>query len=437
VTARSAPEVVRPSRSGGQCLVAPPQAGQRLGWDGIGAIAVLFLAALNARDWVAVPSAGFLFFRVLWVLAYVGAAARLVQLFGTEGLIWTLRHQPALCALLAMAVASGLWSLAPAVSVHKATSLLGTTVLGVFIGFTCPAQRLISVLHWLFALVIICSIAAALLLPAPELGPGEPFGWRGIVVHKNSFGALAALAAMFFLIMTLWQRIQPLWGAALCASCLVALAWSRSRTSMFALGASLIACAYVALAQLRQHPTRLPMQRAALGLVLGVALVPWLVAPLGAALGVDPLNGRMTLWNGALQILRERPVTGYGYEVVWGQSTATLLPHVEATALRSSSSAHNSIVNVATELGIPAAIVACAYLFGSFATAVRLFEQQRSAFSLFALVFLVAFTVLGFAETHLLQVHSVFWILFVALTVAVQRSLAEPVSDAAVMNARA
>jgi hypothetical protein len=68
---------------------------------------------------------------------------------------------------------------------------------------------------------------------------------------------------------------------------------------------------------------------------------------------------------------------------------------------------------------------------------VRLFEQQRSAFSLFALVFLVAFTVLGFAETHLLQVHSVFWILFVALTVAVQRSLAEPVSDAAVMNARA
>jgi O-antigen ligase len=135
----------------------------------------------------------------------------------------------------------------------------------------------------------------------------------------------------------------------------------------------------------------------------------------------DPFNGRLALWDGAGQILRERPFTGYGYEVVWGRSRARLLPHVSILANPSASSAHNSILNIATELGIPAAIVACAYLFGALCNAGRLFEREPSAFSFFALVFLVGFTVGSLAEAHLLEIHSIFWILFVALTVAVKR----------------
>jgi O-antigen ligase len=86
-------------------------------------------------------------------------------------------------------------------------------------------------------------------------------------------------------------------------------------------------------------------------------------------------------------------------------------------------SAHNSIVQVATELGIPAAIIACAYLFGVLTNAGQLFEREPSAFSLFALLFLVAFAVMSFAEAHLLQIHWSVWILFVALTATVEREL--------------
>ena len=80
---------------------------------------------------------------------------------------------------------------------------------------------------------------------------------------------------------------------------------------------------------------------------------------------------------------------------------------------------------MATELGIPAAIVACVYLFAALSNAARLFERAPSAFSFFALVFLIGFAVMGFTEAHLLQIHWVFWILFVALTVAVRRELEE------------
>jgi O-antigen ligase len=408
----------------GRALAVARQAAlEPLDWDGIGAIVVLLVAATSLHDWVSDASIGVFLLRVLWVLMYLAAATRLVQRFGTEWLTWTVRHEPALCVLLALTFASYFWSLAPLLTLHKAASLLGTTVLGVFIGYNCPPLRVMRLLQWTFTLLIVSSIVVALAFPVP-LAAGQPIGWLGIMSHKNDFGAAAVLATIFFLVVTLRRRIHPLWGAALCALCLVAVVQAHSRTSFVALGISLVALAYLAIAKATRRPTRVVLQRMSLGLVLGVSVMPFLVGPLAAALGSnDPLNGRTAIWAGALAILRERPLTGYGYAVVWGRAAATLLPHIAITAHRSAANAHNSIVNVATELGIPAAIVASVYLFGAFSNAVKLFEQEPSPFSSFALVFLVGITVTGVAEAHLLRIHSMFWILFIALTVTVKRSL--------------
>jgi exopolysaccharide production protein ExoQ len=394
-----------------------------LGCDGVGAIVILLVAAAGLHDRLPDLSIVSFLSRTMWVLIYLAAATRLVQRCGTEWLTWTMRHQPALCVLLALAVASSLWSLAPALSLQRSVSLLGTTVLGVFIGYTCPPRRIMRVLYWTFVLLITSSIAMALVFPAP-IGDGVPIGWRGIMTHKNSFGAAAVLALLFFLVVTLRRRVHPVWGATLCAACVLAVVQARSRSAFAALGVGLVALAYLAIAWTTRRPTRALVRRLPLGLVLGVSVVPFLVGPLAAVFGNDnPLNGRTHIWDGALSILGERPLTGYGYAVVWGRSGATLLPHIAITAHRSAASAHNSIINVATELGIPAAVVACAYLFAALSNAGRLFDRAPTAFSFFALVFLIGFAVLGFAEAHLLQIHWVFWILFVAVTVTVRRAL--------------
>ena len=108
------------------------------------------------------------------------------------------------------------------------------------------------------------------------------------------------------------------------------------------------------------------LRRMSLGLVVILSVVPFLVGPVASVLGNDnPLNGRTFIWDGARTILRERPITGYGYAAVWGRSDNTLLQHIPVTARGASTSAHNSIVNVATELGLPAALVACAPDSGS------------------------------------------------------------------------
>jgi exopolysaccharide production protein ExoQ len=409
--------------AGGERAAGPHETPQALGGDEIGAIVILLMAAASLHGWVSDLSVAHFLLRVLWWIVQLAAVARLLQQCGTDWLRWTIRHQPALCVLLSLAVASCLWSLAPAITLQKAASLVGTTVLGVFIGYTCPPQRLMRVLYWTFALLIVSSIVVVLLLPAPVTGEPEQLGWSGIMVDKNNFGAAAVFATIFFVVSTLTGRVQPVWGATLCILCLFAVVQARSRTSYAALGVSLAVLAYLASASADRRPTRATLRRLSLGLILGVSVVPLLLAPLKAILrDNDPLK-RTHLWAGALTILRERPLTGYGYAVVWGRSDATLLPHVAATAHPSAASAHNDIVQVATELGIPAAIVACVYLFGALSNAARLFEREASTLSFLAVGFLVGTAVLAFAETYLLRMHSFVWILFVALTVAVKHQL--------------
>src|SRR5262245_7880826 len=388
----------RQEMAGGERAAGPHATPQSLGGDEIGAIVILLMAAVSSHGWTSDLSVAPFPLRVLWWIVQFAAVVRLLQQFGTDWLRWTIRHQPGLCVLLTLTLASSLWSLAPAITLQKAASLVGTTVLGVFIAYTCPPQRLMRVLHWTFALLIVSSLVVDLLLPAPGNGELERLGWRGIMGYKNLFGAVAVFATIFFVVITVRRHVHRVWGATLCSLCLLAVIHAHSRTSFVALGVSLAVLAYLASASANRRPTRATLRRLSLGLILGVSVVPLLLAPLKPILGGnDPLK-RTHLWAGALTILRERPLTGYGYAVVWGRSDATLLPHVAATAHPFAATAHNDIVHVATELGIPAAIVACVYLFGALSNAARLFEREASTFSFLVVGFLVGTAVLAFAE---------------------------------------
>jgi len=403
----------------------PPAAGPDRGlpgWDGVDAIVVLLVGAAALKTRLSDLPIASLIVAGLWVLLGALAVKRLVQRFGSAWLTWTLTRQPALSALLILAFASCLWSLDPTLTVRTAAALLGTTIVGVFIGYSWPPTRLMRVLFWMFVLLIGSSIVAALVIPTP-VGPGIPLGWQGVLAHKNSLGAAALFASLYFLVITVRSDVRPLWGAMLCTASLFTLIQSHSETSLVALGLTFLLAGFLGVGSLTRRPLGAILGWGSLGLVFIVAVVPFFIGPFASALGnVDPLHGRTLIWEGVLTILRERPMTGYGYGVVWGRSTATLLPHIRVTALWESTSAHNSILHVASELGFPGAIVACAYLFAALHSAGRLFAQRRTAFSTFAFLFVVAVALVGFMEALLLRSHP-FWVIFVAMTVAVTRSL--------------
>jgi O-antigen ligase len=244
------------------------------------------------------------------------------------------------------------------------------------------------------------------------------------VAHKNTLGAVAVLAIPVFTAASLGRRIHWRWAAGLCALSLLTLVATQSRTAMACLPVVAAICAYLLAVWGTGRPSAARWRRVSIGLVCAVSILPFLIAPLALWLGDDdPLNGRGRLWTGATAILRERPLTGYGFAAVWARTNASLLPHIPITAHRSASSAHNSIVHIATELGIPAAIVASVFLVVALVNSGRLFARTPSAFSFVAVALLIGIVVLGFTEAHLLQIHWPFWILCVALPIAVQRAL--------------
>lgn len=396
----------------------------RFDGDEIGAVVVLLVAAAAGGSWssasIVLPYAA----RVVWWILYLVAVARLVQRSGAEWVVWMIRQQPALCLLLLSSLVSCSWSPDEALTLRRAISLLGTTLLGVLIGYRTRPERIVRVLAWTFTVLIASCAAVEIIWLTPVVEGVSWEGWRGFMVHKNSFGAAAMIASVFFLVMTLRRGIHPIWGVGLSLLSLVALVQARSRTSIAALVLGLAAWVYLTGAWSGERPGRAQSRRLLLALVLAASVLPFLIAPLSPVLGAhDPLNGRTHLWAGVATMLSERPATGYGYEVVWGRGEETFLPHIPVTARHWATSAHNSIVQIASELGIPAAIVACIYLFGALADAARLFEREPSAFSSFALVFVIGIALLGLTESHLLRIHSMIWILFVALTVAVRCAL--------------
>lgn len=399
---------------------------RRFVWlDGIAAAFILLFAASNASGWVQHLPIERALVRALWWLLYLGASLRLVHRFGTAWLTWMTRRQWALCLLLAWAASSTLWSLVPLETLQKSLSLVGTTILGVYIGYTLPPALLARVLRCSFAAVIVSSLVAPALIDDSIVVDPSAGSWRGLMVDKNAFGAMAAIASLCFLAAASRRGAGQFWGWAMGAACLLALFLSHSRTALAACVVGVCTVAWFAAVERRRASPWVGLLLLLLlfGAMGGAAI--YARGPLTGMIRKGPgLNGRTDLWAGALQIIRERPLTGYGYHVVWGRKENTLLPHIPITAHRSAHSAHNAFFDTATELGVPAAVLLVVYCVRALLDAVRFFAYRASSFSLFAIAFLTATATISITEANMLGIHWVFWILFVAIAIMLKRSLA-------------
>ena len=395
-----------------------------IGVDGGIAIAILLFASLDMAGWVENPSIARFLIRATWWILYVAVAIRLVQRFGIDWIVWLIRRQVLLGLLLALAVASSLWSLAPLESLHTSVSLMATTLLGVYIGYVLPTPVMTRTLSIVFACVMWPSLAALPVLPSAIVIEPATGQWRGLMDHKNTFGAMAAVALLFYVAAIVRRRGVSLWPIAMSVACLLALLLSRSVTSLMACGVGIGAVGWFVAAQRGWLSSRRARRRLLLVSGAGVALAIYSFGPIAGALGRDAatLNGRTPLWWASLRIIRERPLTGYGYHVVWWKQAGTLLPHIPETAGWQAASAHNALLNTATELGLPAAALLAAYLVGMFLDALRFEQRHRSPLSLFVVTALLAVATLSIAESYLLAIHSVLWILIVAIAVMLRRS---------------
>jgi exopolysaccharide production protein ExoQ len=388
------------------------------------AVVILLFSSVDAAGWAGDRWPLALLVRATWWLLYLIVAGRLIQRDGDAWIGWLLRRQLILLVMLAIAFASASWSLAPQESLQKAASLAGTTLLGVYIGYVLAPRQIAAVLSVVFPVLILGSLLALPVLSSTIVVEPTTGHWRGLMDHKNTFGAMAALSGLFYLAWIARADARSPWRLAMAAASLLALGLSRSLTSVVACGAGAAVLTWIVAAPQQARARR----RARIG-VTAVAIAAalagvWSMSTISMALGKNAtLNGRLPLWTASLEMIRERPLTGYGYGVVWHRREKTLLPQVPVTANRSAATAHDALLNTATELGLPAAALLVAYLIGVVLDARRaLRRRDLIPMCWFVTIALTALIVLNVTESYLLAVHSVWWIVCVAFAVMLRRA---------------
>ncbi|HHZ08287.1 MAG TPA: O-antigen ligase family protein [Rhizobiales bacterium] len=184
--------------------------------------------------------------------------------------------------------------------------------------------------------------------------------WRGLFPHKNVAGPVMACFSFagFYLLRRGWPRI----GLVMLVAAMIFMANTGSKTTA---GLVPLAIGIVIL------PGLIGMRPLTIAL-FALAIVGTGVATLGMVF-IDPVGelilsyfpdltytGRTTLWEYAGEMIAKRPWTGYGFDSFWGSKMllGTDKPFDSAWDIRTIVHGHNSYLDIALTLGLPATVVA-------------------------------------------------------------------------------
>jgi exopolysaccharide production protein ExoQ len=357
----------------------------------------------------------------LFVLPSVPLAAALFLLRWRE-ISETLLRLPFLSLLLVMIWASVTWSLDSGLSLRRALALTSYTLIAIWLALAFEPAALLRRLAWLALVILLLSVAFAVLLPG--LAFMELDGrvlLRGVFSHKNGMGQHLGLSAI--LLATAWQfRLMPRFAAGLgLLLCLVLAVPTGSATALMILLA--LALTWLA-ARVMLLPPRLAIVVGCLALAAGIFLV--LAAILGAAqlfaaFGRDlTLTGRVPLWEFVWWQIKEAPWLGHGFavyfDIPWVQSyiTETLQWYVP--------NAHNGYLELWLGVGVLGPVLAGLFLLTAIWRGVVLLRLEYGPAAMFAVYFLPIYLLRNIVESDLAGAAQLSWVLAVIAATMTLRS---------------
>jgi O-antigen ligase len=369
-----------------------------------------------------------------WLTSYLWVGGVLYLTYGAQLFFWFIRYRLLLGVVLLTVLASVLWSVNLILTLQRAIHLIGTTFIGFYIGFHIPQRITSLLLGRALTIIIVGNIFVALAFP--DIGQENLQGaqvWKGWHYQKNGLGFTAALAFLFFSIRTFSVDVRNRWAYwILSALSFLVVFKSGSATALITMLTGAGIAIYLSLA----HGLRLS------GLITGL-LLSLLLAIMGVVGAViffvgdievltrlvgksGDLTGRTGLWEMVVALIMKRPWLGYGYGALWTPKPGTesiigsLLEHQLGWL---PPTAHNGFLNMASELGLPIAIIATIFSIQSLVEPLRLYLRRPSSSALLVVALLSALIICTFSEQVLFTDRSLYWIIFIALPILLLRSL--------------
>ncbi len=363
---------------------------------------------------------------LVWLMLYVGAFVGLMFAHGINWVSWIARYRILLVILLLGCIGSVTWSQIPIVSAERVVHLFGCSILAIYIGFMVPLLTILRVFAVVLALVFLASIGAALALP--ELGIESYEGaqvWRGVMNSKNALGFWAAIGVLLYLTLfssthTAFMKLCCILFAGISFAVLI---MSHSATSLLALLLSLSVCLYIYIA----IRFSLGFFRMAILAVLLGGLVLMIASNIETAELVgrtDDLTGRGEVWQQTWKLIMKKPLTGYGYGALWFPTDATIWVQQTLTDFTwVVFHAHNGLLQVASEIGLPLACVALLMVAQQLIEIFYCQYEKQQVGVLFVLGFVLAYLVSNFSEARFLVNRELYWIFFLALPISMLRQI--------------
>ncbi len=214
------------------------------------------------------------------------------------------------CLLL---LAYMLWSCVWSANIHM--TLLGLLMSIICVGFLCGYIVTFRgdwrrILHHLLLVLSVLMVSSLLVGAMGHAMIGRTFA--GVTFHRNQFGFLLGLIILISLFLL---RDRPRWPQLIAlVSGIAFLAYIDSKSAIISI---VLASALWLIASSRWWRLWGTVALAAI-VVFVVTLPSPRLAYFAARMGRDPtLTSRTVIWADSVKLLREQPMTGFGYNAVW------------------------------------------------------------------------------------------------------------------------
>ncbi|MGF1479260.1 MAG: O-antigen ligase family protein [Cyanophyceae cyanobacterium] len=424
-----------------------------------GPLSVLLKGGDSPGDGREAPSS-FLSIQIVFLLLYVVTAVLLSKRW--KQILNLLVKEKYVALLVGLAVVSVLWSSSPSFTLRRSIALAGTTFFGLYFATRYRLRKQLHLLGWTFGIAIVLSFLFALFLPEYGIMGGSFHAgtWRGIYSHKNGLGRVMVLSASVFLLLATDAKNRFLLWCGLSLS-LVLLVLS---TSKGALASGIVVLATLALHWILRRRYAAAITSAIAAAMVSACLViqvsanvyiPLIInsavadlqnassitSPLSAppdtgasevkpasgeeiaplqkrprrvtAENLTTLTGRTKLWPRVLDITKERPWLGYGYNGFWKVTEESR--ELQANVGEFAKNSHNGLLELWLDLGlVGVAIFICSFV-SFLGRWVKNARAMQSPIALWPLTYSLSLVLINLTASDLLERNNIFWLLYVGV----------------------
>jgi exopolysaccharide production protein ExoQ len=358
--------------------------------------------------------------KLQWMWGAIDLVALVACAFHGRQFFRVALRQPWLLAFVAWGLLTVLWSEDPMLSLRRTLGLACTVALGFFLGMRFELKEILRIVAWALAIAVVASLAAGVLIPSFAIQYNLGGAWRGVFVQKNTMARVIGVAVMVFTFLLLESRRYRLMYLVPLFLSVALIALSKSVTAIIV---TFLAISLLAFLKLRLRPTQSVALFAFVAL-LGLGATLFVVGntdSIFAFMGKDAsLTGRTDLWRESIAAVLRRPLLGAGWDVFWMGPDAD---SIRAMVGWQTPHAHNAFIDLALNTGLVGLAIFLASLFDCLRRALRYSREPDRPFNLWPLLYYSYIFFYMFTETTTVDRHSLFNVLYCALSVSMTNTV--------------